>query len=154
MKRSVRPEPTPAAPERRVERRVVLSSLWMVVMLNLLTADLLSLFIPGAANSVADFAGDTPVALWMLGAAALIEVGILMVALSRVLKRGVNRWANIGAAMLTLTFVVGGGSTYPHHLLIAAVEVVCLLLIIWTAWTWPAPGAARWGLHVARPPEV
>jgi uncharacterized membrane protein (DUF4010 family) len=53
-----------------------------------------------------------------------------------VLPYRVNRWANIIVAVLMIAFVVGGGSTYPHYIFIAAVEVVSLLLIIWIAWRW------------------
>jgi hypothetical protein len=48
----------------------------------------------------------------------------------------VNRWANIITSIITIVFVVGGGSSYPHYIFIAAVEVICLLLIIWYAWKW------------------
>jgi len=36
-----------------------------------------------------------------------------------------------------IVFIVGGGSTTPHYLFIAAVEVACLLAIIWKALRWP-----------------
>jgi hypothetical protein len=27
-------------------------------------------------------------------------------------------------------------ASYPHYLFIAGVETICLLLIVWFAWTW------------------
>ncbi len=118
---------------------VWLSTLWIVVMFNMLTADILSLYIPGAADEVARTAGETPIPILMLGAAIMIEVSIVMIALSRMLKHGANRWANIVAGVITIAFIVGGGSLHPHYLFIAAVEVVCLLAIIWRAWKWTNP---------------
>lgn len=71
-----------------------------------------------------------------LGGAIMMELAIVMVALSLILPYTINRWANISIGIITILFVVGGGSTYLHYLFIAAVEVICLLLIIWQAWQW------------------
>lgn len=61
-----------------------------------------------------------------------------MIFLARILPRGINRWTNIVAAVITIVYVIGGGSTYPHYIFLAAIEVVSLLLIIGYAWRWPA----------------
>jgi mannose/fructose/N-acetylgalactosamine-specific phosphotransferase system component IIC len=53
---------------------------------------------------------------------------------SRVLKRGTNRWANTVAAVITTAFVVGGGSLTPHYVFFAAVEIACMALIVWSVW--------------------
>ena len=113
-----------------------LSTLWIVVMFALLAADVLSSYIPGANEEMAEFAGGTPIPQLMLVAAILMAIPIVMIFLSRVLKRGVNRWANIIAAVITIVYVIGGGSVYPHYIFLAAIEVVSLFLIIWYAWTW------------------
>ena len=113
-----------------------LSTLWIVVMFALLAADVLSSYIPGANEEMAEFAGGTPIPQLMLVAAILMAIPIVMIFLSRVLKRGVNRWANIIAAVITIVYVIGGGSAYPHYIFLAAIEVVSLFLIIWYAWTW------------------
>ena len=120
----------------KLNTKVLLSTLWIVVMINMLKADVLSLYIPGAADEAAKFAGETPVTVLMLGAAIMMEISIVMIILSRVLKYGVNRWLNILAGMITIAFVVGPGASYPHYIFIATVEVICLLLIIWNAWKW------------------
>ena len=67
--------------------------------------------------------------------AILIEIPIAMIFASRLLKRGPNRWANTVAAVVTAAFVVGGGSLTPHYVFFAAVELACLALIVWYAWT-------------------
>lgn len=122
----------------KIDTRVLLSTLWIVVMINMLKADILSLYIPGAADELAQFAGDTPIPQVMLGGAVIMEIAIVMIVLSHVLTYRVNRWTNIIVAVLMIVFVVGGGSAYPHYIFIAAVEVVCLLLIIGIAWRWRA----------------
>lgn len=124
---------------KRIDTKVLLSTLWIVVMINMLKADILSLYIPGVADEVARTAGETPITLVMLGGAIMMEISIVMIILSRVLKYRVNRWVNIITGIVTILFVVVGGSSYPHYIFIATVEVVCLLLIIWQAWKWPNP---------------
>ncbi len=124
---------------KKIETKTLLSTLWVVVMINMLKADILSLYIPGAAEELARTAGDTPIPLLMLGGAVMMEISILMILLSRVLKYTVNRWANIIVSLITIAFIVGGGVSYPHYLFIAAVEIVCLLLIVWFAWKWRNP---------------
>ncbi len=123
----------------RIDMKVLLSTLWIVVMINMLKADILSLYIPGALDEVARTAGETPITLLMLGGAIMMEISIAMILLARVLAYRVNRWANIIIGFITIAFVVGGGASYPHYIFIAAVEVLCLLLIIWNAWRWNNP---------------
>ena len=127
----------------KVDTKVLLSTLWIVVMINMLKADILSLYIPGAADEVAktSTATGTPIPLLMLGGAIMMEISIAMIVLSRVLSFKVNRWVNIIVSLITIVFVVGGGVSYPHYLFIAAVEVISLLLVIWFAWKWRNPEA-------------
>jgi hypothetical protein len=122
---------------KRIDTKVLLSTLWIVVMINMLKADILSLYIPGSAEELArtSASAGTPIPQLMLGGAIMMELSIAMIILSRILKYGVNRWVNIIFSLMTIAFVVGGVS-YPHYIFIATVEVICLLLIIWFAWTW------------------
>ena len=121
---------------KKIDMRALLSTLWIVVMINMLKADILSLYIPGALDEVVKTAGETPITLLMLGGAIMMEISIVMIILSRVLKAKVNRWVNIITGFITIAFVIGGGATYPHYIFIASVEVIFLLIIIWLAWKW------------------
>jgi hypothetical protein len=105
-------------------------------MINMLKADILSLYIPGALDELVKTAGKTPITQLMLGGAIMMEISIAMIAFSRVLKYRENRWSNIIASIITIGFVVGGGASYPHYIFIATIEIMCLLLIIWNAWKW------------------
>ncbi len=127
----------------KIDPRVLLSTLWIIVMVNMLKADILSLYIPGAAEEVARTAGETPVTQLMLGGAVMMEISIVMIVLSRVLAYRVNRWANLVISVITIAFIWGGGATYPHYLFIGAVETICLLLIIWNAWKWTDPAVSK-----------
>jgi len=132
---------TSVNPAKKIETKVLLSTLWIVVMINMLKADILSLYIPGSAEELAKTAASaaTPIAQLMLGGAIMMEISIAMIILARVLKYKINRWTNIITSIITIAFVVGGGVSYPHYIFIATVEVICLFLIIWTAWKWSNP---------------
>ena len=123
---------------KKIDTKVLLSTLWIVVMINMLKADILGLFIPGAAEEVAKTATSTGASIpqLMLGAAIIGQLCIAMIILSRVLKYGINRWANIVVGIVTIAYIWGGMASYPHYIFIATVETICLLLIIGFAWTW------------------
>jgi Sec-independent protein secretion pathway component TatC len=113
-----------------------LSTLWVVVMFNMVFADILTFIKPGALQEL--WAGQAGVQITpglLLLFAILIEVPIAMIFLSRVLKPRPARWAHTVAAVVTTAFVVGGGSLTPHYVFFAGVEVACLALIVWSVWT-------------------
>lgn len=123
---------------REIDTKVLLSTLWIVVMINMLKADILSLFIPGATEEVARTAANTGASIpqLMLAGAVMGNLAIAMIILSRVLKYGINRWVNIVVGIVIIAYIWGGMASYPHYIFIAAVETLCLLLIIWFAWKW------------------
>jgi hypothetical protein len=125
----------------KLDTKVLLSTLWIVVMINMAYADILGLFIPGALAEVAktSVSTGTTIPQLMLGGAIMLEIPIAMILLSRVLKFKVNRWANIIASVITIVYVIGAGTLSPHYIFIATVEVVCMLLIVWFAWKWTNP---------------
>jgi len=119
-------------------RPLLFSTLWIVVMMNMIFADILSFMIPGGLSEVLTGVVDgiQMSSQLMLIAAFMLEIPIIMILLSRVLKHRSNRIANIVASVITIVFVIGGGSTEPHYIFLAGVEVVCMLAIIYYAWTW------------------
>jgi hypothetical protein len=120
------------------DRKMVLSTLWTFATLNYIYADVFTVFfIPGAQASTAAMPAGAALAF-----AVLMETAIAMVLLSRLLKYGANRWANIivaaihTAAVLFFTFL-GGTSPAPFSAFFAVIEIACTLFIIWYAWNWP-----------------
>jgi hypothetical protein len=73
---------------KKIGKKVLLSTLWIVVMVNMLKADILSLYIPGSAEEVARTSASTgvPIPQLMLGGAIMGELAITMIILSRVLR--------------------------------------------------------------------
>ncbi len=127
-----------------IKTRTLLSTLWIVLMLNMIYIDILTQNIPGSHEDMLAFAGDTPIPQLMMIAAFVIEIPILMVLFSRVLKRSIGRWVNIGAAILMIAFVVGpeigNPAVNPHYLFMGAVEVLCMFGVIFIAWRWKEDG--------------
>ena len=123
-----------------------ISTLWVVVMFNMVFADILSFITPGELQAL--WAGQAGVRITpglLLVFAILIEIPIAMIFASRILKPGPNRWANTIAAVVTTAFVVGGASLTLNYVFFAAVEIACMTLIVWTVWTQRSPVPVRAG---------
>jgi uncharacterized membrane protein YuzA (DUF378 family) len=75
-----------------------------------------------------------------------METSIAMVILSRVLKRGANRWANIAAGIFNtglVAYTLFGETPMPFYVFFVVVEIACTLLIVWLAIRWkPADDSA------------
>ena len=125
----------------KIDTKVLLSTLWIVVMINMLKADILSLLIPGVTDELAKFSASSGASIpqLMLIGAVMGNLAIAMIILSRVLKYRINRWVNIIVGIVTIAYIWGGMSSYPHYIFIASVETLCLLLIIGFAWKWSNP---------------
>jgi hypothetical protein len=124
------------------DMKAKLSTLWIFLMFNMVFADIFSFMYPGflkqiVAGSVVDGTQITPE--FLLIAAIVTEISIAMVFLSRLLKYGVNRWVNIIGGVITILWVIGGGSTTLHYIFFATIEIICALFIIWNAWKWLNP---------------
>jgi hypothetical protein len=117
-----------------MDTKVKLSTLWIVVVLNLLFADILSIIVELVNKNTLDIIGE--VTITMAIAAVLINISILMIYFSKSLNYKANRILNILASLITILFVIGGGSLAPHYIICASIEVIILITIIWTAWQW------------------
>lgn len=117
-----------------LDRRVAISTLWIVVMINMAFADILGFITPGVLKEMMAMDTSQP---FILIFAFLIEIPIAMIFISRILKPKANRIANLAAGIITILFVVGGGSAYLHYIFIASVEVLCMIVIMAMAWRLP-----------------
>ena len=112
-----------------------ISTLWVVVMLNMAFADILTFITPGKLQELwAGQAGVTITPGLLLGFAILTEIPIAMIFASRILKPKANLWANTVAAVITAAYVIGGGSLTPHYVFFAAVQIACMALIVGSVW--------------------
>ena len=75
----------------------------------------------------------------LLSTAIFLELAMVMVILSRLLKYGMNRWANIIVASLHTLGLIASvfvGTPTIFYIFFVVVEVSTLLFIIWYAWSW------------------
>jgi len=118
------------------DKKVIFSTLWIFAVLNYLYADVFTLFFyPEAQKETMTMTEGS-----VLGFAVLMETAIAMVLLSRVLRYGANRWANIIAGVIHTAAVswslFGGTPPAPYYIFFASIEIACTLFIIWYAWRW------------------
>ena len=115
-----------------------LSTLWIFVTLNIVFADIIGFLEPGTLERIIN--GDTGFELTpaiIVIFSLLQAIPIAMILVSRWFRRGVNRWLNIVASVLTLLYVIGGGNwESTSYVVFVSLEVLAMLGIIWLAWNW------------------
>ncbi len=126
----------------KINIKIKLSALWVTVMFLFVYVDILSHMQPGLIDEfmTGEVAGFQITEKWLLGVVVMMSIPALMVYLSIALKPKVNRWTNIVAAIFKIIIVVGSlfiGRAWAYYIFGSVVEVVLLLLIVWTAWRWP-----------------
>ena len=119
-----------------IDRKVLLSSLWLFAMLTYTYGDVVTLMDPVKHGSIELTEG------FLLGGSIYMMIPITMVLLSRILKYRANRWASIiaGTIMtlaLIMTLFVAVPTTY--YAFFTVIEVACTALIVWFAWKWRNP---------------
>jgi len=120
------------------DRKVVLSTLWLFAVLNYLYADVFSLFFNPTAQKETLVMPRAAVLVF----AILMETAIAMVPLSRFLKYGANRWANMIVGIIHTALVawsLTGETPQLFYVFFASIEIVCTLFITWYAWKWRNP---------------
>jgi hypothetical protein len=123
------------------DRRVMLSTLWVFMVLNYLYADIFGLSFDPAMKETVDMSAGA-----VLFFAVIMETSIVMVLLSRVLPERWNRRANIGAAivhiaLLAWSFTEGGVTLFYGFF--ATVEIATMLFVIGSAWSWRKQSATQ-----------
>ncbi|PKM58322.1 MAG: hypothetical protein CVU98_01645 [Firmicutes bacterium HGW-Firmicutes-3] len=113
--------------------------LWIFVKLNVISADLLSFLQPGflkelTTSGTAEGLVITP--SFLVIAAVLLEINIVMILVSKFVTRRINRKLNMIAPIIVAAFIVGGGSLAPHYIFFATIELIALFFIMKTAIQW------------------
>ncbi len=133
------PSTTPA---KKIDTKVLLSTLWLFLAVNYIYRDILSNMEAGALQGylVGNVGEITITQGFLLAGAIMMEIPFVMIILSRVLKGAANHWANIIAGILMVIIEVGtmGIGTAPtlHYLFYSAIVIPCNLFIVWLAWRW------------------
>lgn len=135
--------PTRQYRDTRVDVKFVLSAMWVAMLLVFAYVDIFAFFRADVLEAALDGRlGTTGLSVnQVVLTSTLIYIlpATLMVVLSLVLKPRVNRVLNISVSLLYVVTIVAGciGESWVYYLLGSAVEVVLLLAIARSAWTWP-----------------
>jgi hypothetical protein len=127
------------------DRKAILSTLWIFLMVNYIFCDVFSNMESGVLKGlmIGQISGIQLTQVFLLIAAISMEIPMVMIVLSRILKYGVNRWANIivGIVMAAYQLLTMNAGTPPtlHYIFFSAIEVACCLIIVWYAWKWSNP---------------
>jgi len=122
----------------QMDKKVLLSTLWLFVLLNIIFRDLHEFASPGFLQEVlSGYVNGMKITEELIFIGAIVaQVPIFMVLLSRVLKRKTNRWANVGASIFQIAITISALPRVPADILHAIIEIAALLSIIWIALKW------------------
>lgn len=129
------------------DMRVRLSILWTFAMFNYLYCDIVGLmdsgqlrqYLAGQVNGMDISQG------FLLGAAVLMELPLVMIVASRLLRHRANRLANIAAGVIMTvvqTATLFAGTPTAYYAFFSVIEILCTALIVRYAWTWRAEATA------------
>ena len=124
-----------------MDKKVLLSTLWIFVTLNYIFCDVFTLFYAPDLNQFlkGQVGGIELTQGFLLTFAIIMEFAMVMIVLSRTLKYSLNRWFNIIGGII-FTLIQAGtlldGDFTLHYLFFSIVEISTTLYIIWVAWNW------------------
>ena len=125
-----------------IDVRIQMAALWATTMMIFAYVDLFSLFRPdfrAALDQGKVFVFDVGQP-FLLGVTIYVIIPSLMIYLSLVMPRRLNRVVSISLAGLYAITIVGGAvGEWSYYVLGSVVEVVLLALVIHHSWTWRAP---------------
>ena len=121
--------------------KIKLSALWVARMLTGFLGDVIRFFEPGIIEGliIGDINGMQMSSELLFSMAIMMEIPIIMVVLSLLLKEKPNRNANIIVAVFLL-ILDGVGlivATSPYVYVVVGVGLMFNILTIYYAWNWP-----------------
>lgn len=129
--------------ETTIDRRTLLSTLWIVLLFNYLYCDVLGFFDPAhvAAIQSGTIDGIDIVPAFLVGAGAIMQIPIWMVLLSRIVPRRVGRPVSIAAAAVMIAVQIGSllDGPAPVYVFFSIIELGLLIAIIVVAARWRSP---------------
>ena len=129
--------------DTRIDVKLVLSALWIAMLIVFAYVDIFGFFradiLEAALDGKVATMGVTIDQVFLVFTTVYILIPTLMVVLSLVLRPRVNRVVNIVVALIYAVSIIAAciGETWAYYFLGSAVEVVLLIAIVRTAWTWP-----------------
>jgi hypothetical protein len=127
--------------DTKINIKMLLSGLWIVLMFIYIYADILSLYRPGQINKMIDgFMGPFVASQGMLVVAALLmSISIFMVFVCLILPASINRWINIVVGFLLALVGIANllGDSWIFYWIYGIMEIIITLSIAILAIRWP-----------------
>ncbi|WP_203337570.1 DUF6326 family protein [Nocardioides limicola] len=134
-------------PTQPIDTRIKIAALWTAVLFVFAYVDLFSLYRPDVRADLDAgrlFVFDIT-EVFLLATTLYVVVPSLMVYLSLVLPRRINRPTNITLAVVYAVTILGSAvGEWGYFIFGSVVEVALLATLVWHAWTWragPVPAA-------------
>ena len=127
-----------------MDKKVLLSTLWIFVTVNYIFCDVFTLFYaPDLNQFLTGTVGSIELSQsFLLTFAIIMEFAMVMIVLSRVLHYSLNRWFNIIGGIVFTVIQAGtllDGDFTLHYIFFSIVEITATLYILWAAWNWKRP---------------
>ncbi|HVC05680.1 MAG TPA: DUF6326 family protein [Candidatus Acidoferrales bacterium] len=128
--------------DTKIDVKLVLSALWIATLIVFAYVDIFGFLRADILRGALDgkmAGGITVDQMFLVFTTVYILIPTLMVFLALVLRPRVNRIVNIVVALFYAVSIIALciGEGWAYYLLGSAVEVVLLVAIVRTAWTWP-----------------
>lgn len=128
---------------KKVNTKIILCVLWIAVMFLYVYADIKTLFQPDIPEKImsGELAGFTINETFLLLAAILMSIPVIMIFLSLILKPNINRWLNIIVSSFHIVLIILTQFTpekfWYYYIYYQSLEAIIHILIIIYAWKWP-----------------
>ena len=122
-----------------LETKIKLSTLWIVVLFNMLFRDIHEFLRTGYLEELlAMTSNGAQISEGLLLAAAIVlEIPIIMIFLTQILKVKANRWANMIVAAFMIVATISNNLTPDlDAMFFFGAAFAALLFVIWYAWRW------------------
>lgn len=124
-----------------MDKKALLSTLWIFLVVNFIFCDVFTLMhsedLKNLLNGSVD--GMQITQEFLLGFAFAMEIPMLMILLSRLLKYKLNRILNLIFGVLLAIIQIGSltiGDTTLHYGFFSIIEIATCISIVWIAWKW------------------
>lgn len=130
--------------ENKIDKKTLLSTLWIFLTVNFIFCDVFTLMhsedLKNLLNGSVD--GLQITQEFLLGFALMMEIPMLMILLSRLLKYKSNRILNLIFGVLLAIIQIWSltvGNTTLHYGFFSIVEIATCISIVLVAWKWTNP---------------
>ncbi len=124
-----------------MDKKTILSSLWILLTVNYIFCDVFTLMYSEQLKQIitGKVGGIVMTQGFLLTFAVIMEIPMVMIFLSRILKFEINRILNIMAGTILTLIQTGSlfaGTPSLHYIFFSFIEIATTLFIVWLSLKW------------------